>query len=149
MPAVGASRIVLRGDGSLLSAEVLEVDAGDGEREARYYVHYLAHDRRLDEWIVGSQFQGAAGDATGGGGARKRLKDGGAGAGAHSAAMGMGGHGRRGHETDPTVAERLELAREQITRVKNVVAVVFSGWRVEPWYVARVQRERRRERFFL
>ncbi|KAJ1462600.1 acyl-CoA N-acyltransferase, partial [Pelagophyceae sp. CCMP2097] len=35
---------------------------------------------------------------------------------------------------DSTLAERLEAAREQITRVKNVPTLVFSGWAVECWY---------------
>ena len=142
-PAVGQSRAVLRGDGSILSAEVLEVDERGGVGEPRFYVHYLAHDRRLDEWIELRQFHGLVDpDASSDEspkrprasrlGGQKRKQEGSGG----NAAFGALPHARRGGETDPTVAERLEAAREKITRVKNVRAVVFSNWRVEPWYWA-------------
>jgi len=146
MPAVGASRVVLRSDGNLLGAEVLEVEEasdGGGGDGARFYVHYLAHDRRLDEWISGSQFRGTTVSTPASSSNARAVAHGGrkrkAAHATHSASvsMGMGGaHSRRGSETDPSTAERLELAREQITRVKNVKAVVFSSWRVEPWYWA-------------
>ena len=55
--------------------------------------------------------------------------------GALASPRGMTPRGRNGH-SDPTVAERLEHAREHMTRVKNVEAIVFSEWKLEPWYWA-------------
>ena len=133
-PAVGQSRSVVRSDGTVLAAEVLEVD--EAGACPRYYVHYLAHDRRLDEWVDEAQFHGSEADCASDGSpakrSHKRKQEGSGG----NAAFGQLPHARRAGETDPSVAERLEAAREKITRVKNIRAVVFSRWRLEPWYWA-------------
>lgn len=104
LPTVGSVRRVERRSGETLVAEVIEVSEGP---PPKFYVHYVAHDRRMDEWIGVEQFCCDEVLAP----PRKRPKD-----------------------EDDTLAKRLEAAREQMTRVKNVPAVVFSGWEVECWY---------------
>ena len=53
-PAVGERWLVKWRDGSTHLAEVIEVREAKGGRAPAgvqdYYVHYVGHDRRLDEW---------------------------------------------------------------------------------------------------
>ena len=113
-PAVGQSRSVVRSDGTVLAAEVLEVD--EAGACPRYYVHYLAHDRRLDEWVDEAQFHGSEADCASDGSpakrSHKRKQEGSGG----NAAFGQLPHARRAGETDPSVAERLEAARVEVAR---------------------------------
>ncbi|KAJ8611283.1 hypothetical protein CTAYLR_004155 [Chrysophaeum taylorii] len=113
LPSVGSVRRVVRRSGEKLVAEVVEVDSGP---PARFYVHYTAHDRRMDEWIGLEQFDEIECEP-----ARKRSKR-------HVHKM------RDAKNDDHSLAERLEAAREKMTRVKNVPALVFSDWEVETWY---------------
>jgi len=135
---VGWTGIVQRQDNSLQIAEVVELDAS----KRRVYVHYVAHDRRNDEWVsLDSLRQPCAtppAHKRHGGSptsprqqprARKRVR--------HDprrkAPRGGGLHSSR---VDPSVAHLLEEARHKKTAVKNVEAVIFSEWRLEPWYWA-------------
>lgn len=116
-PKVGSFWRVKRHDGTGLVAEILQKS-----EDGRFYVHFVTHDRRMDEWIdleqfVEEEFFSAY--------PSKRRKQ------------------RTPLNTPPslensaeqhTLAERLEVARERMTRVKNVPAIVFSGWEVETWY---------------
>ena len=52
LPTVGSVRRVERRSGETLVAEVIEVSDGP---PAKFYVHYVAHDRRMDEWITAEQ----------------------------------------------------------------------------------------------
>merc|ERR1712072_96316 len=46
------------------------------------------------------------------------------------------GGGLHSSRVDPSVAHLLEEARHKKTAVKNIEAVIFSQWRLEPWYWA-------------
>ena len=35
---------------------------------------------------------------------------------------------------DPTLMERLEAEREEITKVKNIPSIQFGRWDIEAWY---------------
>lgn len=134
-PAVGSIWRVTRRSGEVLLAEVVETDAS----EPKFYVHYVSHDRRLDEWVSIDQFvevtEARGGPPVRSGGpwspssACKRRPS-------KRRASEQQSHAPRwgGVHDDQTLAERLEVARERMTRVKNVPAIVFSGWEVETWY---------------
>ncbi len=135
---VGWTGVVQRKDSSLQIAEVVELDAS----KRRVYVHYVAHDRRNDEWVSLDCLRQPC--ATPPGAAhkvrtptsprqqprsRKRQRK----ADHRRTPRGGGLHSSR---VDPSVAHLLEEARHKKTAVKNIEAVIFSQWRLEPWYWA-------------
>ena len=129
---------VVNEDSSLQIAEVVELDAS----KRRVYVHYVAHDRRNDEWVSLDCLRQPC--ATPPGAAhkvrtptsprqqprsRKRQRK----ADPRRTPRGGGLHSSR---VDPSVAHLLEEARHKKTAVKNIEAVIFSQWRLDPWYWA-------------
>jgi histone acetyltransferase MYST1 len=105
------------------------------ELELEYYVHYIHHDRRLDEWVGRQQFvletlvkaptveeQEGDGSRTTRG-QRRRTVDTTASARASPTAVSL----------DPTLAA-LEQEHEETTKVKNISKIYMGGWEVEAWY---------------
>uniref|UniRef100_A0A7S3JTT6 Histone acetyltransferase n=1 Tax=Aureoumbra lagunensis TaxID=44058 RepID=A0A7S3JTT6_9STRA len=133
-PMVGSIISVCRDDETIMMAEVLEVNE-------RYYVHYLALDRRMDEWIDGDQIQMNApispnicdSPISKSGNKRHRCST------DSLPTLLNRGHGppkrnRSLSNSETRIAEKLEAAREAMTRVKNVPSIVFSEYEVETWY---------------
>lgn len=149
-PEVGCVWRVRRRTGDTLEAEVLEVD----KQGPRFYVHYVSLDRRMDEWVSMEQLEecsetwsGSSGSSPSGGSSgwmpqkrrtskRRAEQQGGRMVvcrGDASRVWSSETHPKEDVESG-TLAERLESARERMTRVKNVPAIVFSGWEVQTWY---------------
>mmetsp|Transcript_19898 Transcript_19898/g.24563 ORF Transcript_19898/g.24563 Transcript_19898/m.24563 type:complete len:527 (+) Transcript_19898:76-1656(+) len=130
--------------------------------EIDYYVHYLNHDRRLDEWIKLDKFDlptlertqksPPTSPATPGTTARrssrreKRRKttmDGSSSSDAHHHHGGGGGSGGNSYHhsastgTTPQSMDQLaalEKEHEEITKVKNISKILMGCWEVEAWY---------------
>ena len=98
------------------------------EEVTEYYVHYVDHDRRLDEWIDKSQFvletlQKAPPPEHGGRSQRRSRHH------HHVDAT----HRASPSNIDPTLAA-LEQEHEETTKVKNISKIYMGGWEVEAWY---------------
>ena len=121
--------------------------------QIEYYIHYLTHDRRLDEWVTSDRFVWKTFE-----------KGNGTCSHGHSHGSGEGDHGRRrksatgalpldtkeaianvatpakkttGGNWRPTAADGLhELEREhhEITKVKNIEKIFMGGAEVDCWY---------------
>mmetsp|Transcript_25719 Transcript_25719/g.39858 ORF Transcript_25719/g.39858 Transcript_25719/m.39858 type:complete len:450 (-) Transcript_25719:182-1531(-) len=97
----------------------------DQQHNMEYYVHYLNHDRRLDEWCSISRFQLDTLDSSHRHvslqkqhtSSRKRKST-------ASDAM---------HKANQELAE-LEREHEEMTKVKNIHNIVIGNWDVETWY---------------
>ena len=126
LPTVGSVQVVKR-HGGTFHAEVLEVETKDGA--TRCYVHYMSFDRRMDEWVSVDQFdlRPVVEKPQTRTASRKRGPRGGPRETGNS-------HTKKICADDPSLAERFEAAREAMTRVKNVPAIVFSTWEIETWY---------------
>lgn len=117
-------------DGSEHQAFLLEERERDGRKE--YYVHYQDVDRRMDGWIPAERidFESGSQSPRGGGGSKKRRKLEAAGADVSTVVSTMTGTAGM----DPTLMERLEAEREEITKVKNIPSIQFGRWDIEAWY---------------
>jgi histone acetyltransferase MYST1 len=123
-------------DGSIHSAEVIErrlkravlKERGKNAKptstdDLEYYVHFIGHDQRLDEWvqfddIVGARADGESGEGGGAGGAS------------------ASGHKRKKSELssgDAALAV-LERAHEALTRVKNIRTIELGRYEIDAWY---------------
>jgi histone acetyltransferase MYST1 len=112
--------------------------------EIEYYVHYVDHDRRLDEWVTLDKFlletleraekvpEPTAEDA------RRLRRRSSANLETSAAANGdataiLSGGNWRGGSGDPSFAA-LEREHEETTKVKNIEKIYMGGWEVECWY---------------
>ena len=95
--------------------------------QIEYYVHYLNHDRRLDEWITISKFDLSTLDTS------NRNRD--------KSSDNKRTRGRRPsspnasttpHENQSLAA--LEHEHEEITKVKNISKIILGKHEVEAWY---------------
>lgn len=90
--------------------------------QIEYYVHYLNHDRRLDEWITLNKFDLSTLDTSNRDkSSNKRTR------------------GRRPSSPNTTTPENQSLAaleheHEEITKVKNISKIILGKHEVEAWY---------------
>lgn len=133
-------QVLWRGGSQQLLAKIVETRTKkkrkhDDEEELEYYVHYVHHDRRLDEWIDKSQFvldtlvkaptvEEQEGNGRTTRGQRRRVDI--ASASSHRASP-------TAVSLDPTLAA-LEQEHEETTKVKNISKIYMGGWEVEAWY---------------
>ncbi|GKY94261.1 hypothetical protein MPSEU_000391900 [Mayamaea pseudoterrestris] len=130
----------------------LPVGAVDGLKadEIEYYVHYVGHDRRLDQWITLDRFEldtlqaetlEAADDRL----VRTRLANGTSNASdeldIHHTMTDESMNGGTDNNTPVYVGggnfhgdPAGEKEHEEATKVKNVEKIVMGGWEVESWY---------------
>jgi len=120
--------------------------------EVEYYVHYVDHDRRLDEWIsldnflldtlhrnvdILEQKAKAAAEAEQQNSNCKRPSRrrssvaNKSGEGSSFSLTGGNWHG--GNSGDPSMKE-LEEEHEEATKVKNISKIVMGEWEIEAWY---------------
>lgn len=114
--------------------------------EVEYYVHYVEHDRRLDEWLTLDHFHldtlQRAGDIQkekeeGGNKprpSRRRSSTHGSNKNGDGTSFSLsGGNWHGGASGDSSLAE-LEEEHEEATKVKNISQIVMGRWEVEAWY---------------
>lgn len=98
--------------------------------QIEYYVHYLNHDRRLDEWITLSKFdlstldKSASLDAAHNRRTRGKKRPSSPSAGGSCTAL---------PPADQSLAA-LEHEHEEITKVKNISKIILGKYEVDAWY---------------
>ena len=152
--------LVRRGDGHQNPNKRLPVGAVDGLKadELEYYVHYIGHDRRLDQWVTLDRLQldtlRAAGTMTSEGAVVVDERSVRSKTDAASAATNLEHLAIQPSMTDDSANNAADLGapvymgggnfhgdsaqgekeHEEATKVKNVEKIVMGGWEVESWY---------------
>ena len=143
-PAVGERWLVKWRDGSTHLAEVIEVREAKGGRAPAgvqdYYVHYVGHDRRLDEWAPEARVCVDKGVQL-----------------AEEPSEGQGS-GRRGHKrrrgravSEPHSAAHAALEREHqaLTKLKNIGRIELGRFEIDAWYYSPFPEEYCQEKLYV
>ena len=123
--------------------------------DVELYVHYIGHDRRLDEWVTHDDLlletlqraEEMEKEKTEEGNnsnnnnsnnkartSRRRSSNHGSNKSDEGSSFSLtGGNWHGGNSTDPTLAA-LEEEHEEATKVKNISRIVIGSWEVEAWY---------------
>lgn len=122
--------------------------------EVEYYVHYLEHDRRLDEWITLDKFlleslqraedieKEIQEEENKPRPSRRRSSSQAAGNNKNGEGISFSftGGNFHGGSGDPSLKE-LEEEHEEATKVKNIAKIVMGSWEVEAWYYSPYPKE--------
>ena len=109
---------------------------GTSSHELEYYVHYLSHDRRLDQWVTLDRFHLDSlvrhediDDVVVAPPLRRRNST----MTEEVTTLQTGGGNWHGVSGDPDLAE-YEREHEEKTKIKNIETVIMGSWQVEAWY---------------